>query len=325
MAKTTHKTWIRRVVTWGITIALMAWVFHTVPLAKTWAAVKAAGPVAVAGLSLAYFLYSYVADAVATWATFGWFCSKLPLRDVFSIRGATYLLAIVNYNLGQGGIVYVVGKKRGVGIARATGTVLLTMGVMFVALLILAFAGSWLGDASEARIRLMRWISAGGLAAFVVYLGVIAARPAFLTRYALFQPMFDAGIAGHAKAWLVRFPHVAGHVCFQWALLQLFGVRIPFSAAATLLPIGFVISWIPITVQGLGTGQVAAMELLSRYGTGVSLEERNAQVLAFSLALSATFMIYSLVIGLLFLRTEIARSSVAAARQPESMQEAGRG
>ncbi len=308
----TRRIWLRRVVTWGITVALLAWVFHTVPLAHTWAAIQDAGPATVAGLGLVYFLYSFAADVIATWATFGWFCTRLSLRDVFGIRGATYLLAMVNYNLGQGGIVYFVGKKRGVGIARATGTVLLTMGVMFVALLLLAAAGSWLGDPNEPRLRLMRWISAGGLAAFVVYLGVIVARPSFLARRAIFQPLFDAGIVGHAKAWLVRFPHVAGHVVFQWALLKLFGVHIPFLAAATLLPVTFVISWIPITVQGLGTSQVAAVQLFSRYGTGASLDERNAQVLAFSLVLSALFMVYSLIVGLLFLRTEIARDTVHA-------------
>jgi len=182
-------------------------------------------------------------------------------------------------------------------------------------LLILAFAGAWLGDPTEPRLRLMRWISSGGLVAFLLYLGVIVARPAFLARRALFQPLFDAGLTGHLKAWLVRFPHVAGHVVFQWALLRLFDVDISFSTAATLLPVTFVIQWIPITVQGLGTHQIAVMELFGKYAAGGTLDERNAHVLAFSLALSATFMLYSLVIGLLFLRTEIARSAADASRE----------
>jgi len=322
---TTRRTWIRRLVTWGLTIVLLAWVFQKVPLAQTWTALRAAGPAAVVGLTLVYFAYSFAADVVATWATFGWFCAPLRLLDVFGIRGATYLLAVVNYNLGQGGIVYVVGKQSGVGIARATGTVLLTMGVMFVSLLMLAALGSWTGNPSEHRLWLMRWISTGGLAAFAAYLLIIAVQPALLARREVFRPLFEAGVTGHAKAWVVRFPHVAGHVVFQWALLQVFGVRVPFSDAATLLPVTFVITWIPITVQGLGTSQVATIELFSRYATGTTLEERNAQVLGFSLALSATFLVYSLVAGLACLRTPIARSALLAGREPQASSDRMRG
>jgi hypothetical protein len=296
------KHWIKRIGPWVVAAALLTYVFRTVPFGRTWEAATNVGPWGLLLIATLYFAYSYSADVLATWATFRWFCAPLRFWDVVAIRGATYLLAIVNYNLGQGGIIYVVGKNRGVGMRRATGTVLLTMGVMLVALLLLAGIGAALGDASDPRLRMIRWICGLGLVAFLAYLVVIVIRPSFLSRREVLRPLFDAGLRGHLTAFLVRFPHVAGHVVFQWWLLKLFHVDLPFSAAAMLLPIIFVIAWIPVTVQGLGTQQVAALELLGRYSHASSPEAAQAQIVAFSLAQSALFAFYSLVTGLICLR-----------------------
>src|SRR5438045_3554011 len=45
------------------------------------------------------------------------------------IRGATYLLAIIHYGVGQGGMAYFLHRRRGVPLARSAGAVMLTMGV----------------------------------------------------------------------------------------------------------------------------------------------------------------------------------------------------
>jgi hypothetical protein len=310
------RLWSRRVLPWLTAVALLAYVLHIVSLERLWSSLRGVGAAGVLSLTTAYFVYSFAADVLATYATFRWFCARLSLWDVVAIRGATYLLAIVNYNLGQGAIVYVVGRKRNVGLSRATGTVLLTMGMMFVDLLALVALGSFLSHEADTRLTLMRWISATGLSAFVVYLGVIRLRPAFLVRSRVLQPLFDAGAVGHLKAGLVRFPHVAGHVVFQWALLHLFHVRIPFAAAAVLLPVIFVIGWVPVTVQGLGTQQVAAMELLSRYADASTTAEQQAAVVAFSLTQAAVFVLLGLLTGFVFLRS--AASARTAAEIPAS-------
>ncbi|MCC6528322.1 MAG: flippase-like domain-containing protein [Polyangiaceae bacterium] len=309
--------WLRRIATLAATVGLLVYIFRSVPLDATWQAVREAGPL-LPVVAFAYFLYCFAADSIATWATFRWFCAPLALADVFAIRGATYLLAIVNYNLGQGGMVYVVGRKPGVGYARATGTVLLTMGVMVVALLMLAAFGSAFGPEDEPRLRLMGLVSAVGLGGLVLYLGLVALRPARLARIRVFQPLFDAGILGHAKAWLVRFPHVGGHIVFQWLLLRLFRVEVPFTTAACLLPVVLVIGWLPITIQGLGTQQLAVMELFAPYAAAPSLEAQNAQVLAYSLSLTGLFVLYSAVTGLLCLRRagRASRRPAAASSDP---------
>jgi hypothetical protein len=308
--------WPKRILTWSVTLGLLGWVFASVPLSQAWQALEAAGPGTVLGITAVYFAYTFVADAGATWATFRWFCARLRLRDVIAIRGVTYLLALLNYNVGQGGIVYFVAKKHGVGVTRATGTVLLTMGVMLVALLLLAAVGSATAGAGDPRLAVMQKITTVGLAGFLVYLVLIRLAPPFLTRHEVLAPLFDAGITGHLKAFLVRFPHVAGHVLFQWVLLRMFGVEVPFLAAATLLPVVFVVGWIPIAVQGLGTQQVASIALFARYASGTTADEQAAKVVAFSLTLSAIVSCFSALTGLAFLGTASARE-IRPASKPD--------
>jgi len=282
---------------------LLWWVFRTVPLGRVWQALQGAGPAAVLAVVAVYFVYTFAADAFATWATFGWFCAKLKLWDVITVRGITYLLALLNYNLGQGGIVYFVVKRHDVGAARATGTVLLTIGVLLVQLLLLAAIGSTVANSRDPQLAVMQKITAVGLFAFALYLVLIRLAPRVLARRPILEPLFDAGVTGHLKAMLVRAPHVAGHILFQWVLLRMFGVAVPFSAAATLLPVLFVVGWLPIAIQGLGTKQVAAIALFASYATGASQEERAARVVAFSLTVTAVVLFFSAVTGLAFFGT----------------------
>ena len=83
----------------------------------------------------------YLADSFAIWKTFGWFLTRMSFKDVLLVRGATYLLAAINYNVGQGAIVYFVHRTAGAPILRGIATVLLMMGINVLALLFLATAG----------------------------------------------------------------------------------------------------------------------------------------------------------------------------------------
>jgi hypothetical protein len=106
-----------------------AWLFWKVPMREVWAAITHAAPWTVP-VVMGTVVLVYLADSFAMWRTFGWFLAKLPFRDVMIVRGATYLLAAINYSVGQGAIVYFVHRARGVPIMRGVATVLLIMGPM---------------------------------------------------------------------------------------------------------------------------------------------------------------------------------------------------
>jgi hypothetical protein len=248
----------------------------------------------------------YLADSFAIWKTFGWFLASFSYAEVLVVRGATYLLAAVNYNVGQGAIVYFVHRARGVPVARGIATVLFIMGINIVALLALATAG--VAVAPEVP-RLLPWGIAAAWIGLALYAVVVTVKPAVVAKREIFQVLLSAGLGGHARALLVRVPHIAALVAYQTTMLYAFGVRVPFGEAAAVLPIVFFIAVLPISVQGLGVTQWAMVFFFARYAPGGD----HAPVVAASLVPQAIATTTQVLIGLTCLRARTGRELRAAA------------
>jgi hypothetical protein len=236
------------------------------------------------------------ADCFAMYFTFAWFGCRVPFRELFIVRAATYLLAVFQYYVGQAAILAFLHQRKDVPFLRATGWILFISGINMGVLVLLASIGAVFGDGGDARVSWL-WMApvAVGVAA-LVYAAVLVARPGPLARMALLAPLFEMGVVGHLKATLVRLPHVL--VLIVWHLLALhwFGVEVPPLHALSLLPAVFFVAALPISIQGLGTGQAAAVYFLAAYSpTG------RTAVFAYSLAMASASTIGQVALGLLFL------------------------
>jgi len=227
----------------------------------------------------------YLGDSFAIWKTFGWFLTRMSFTDVLLVRGATYLLAAINYNVGQGAIVYFVHKNAGTTIMRGVATILLVLGINVLALLFLA---------------------TGGMA-------VVAIRPRFVDR-PLFEVLLSAGLGGHARALVVRLPHIAALIAFQFSALRAFGVEVPLVYALATLPITFFIAVLPISVQGLGTTQAAMIYFFARFAHGSSAMQ-EASVIAASLVAQAIAFSFQALLGVVCLRSRVGRALQASAKE----------
>jgi len=253
----------------------------------------------------------YLADSFAMWKTFGWFLAKLPFRDVLIVRGATYLLAAINYSVGQGAIVYFVHRARAVPVMRGVATVLLIMGTNLLVLLTFVTAGLLVGGTQvKALIPVVTaaWV---GLGAYAI---VVLVRPRFLATRPLFDVLLSAGLTGHLKAMVVRVPHIAALMAFQLVALRSLGVVLPLGVALATLPVVMFIAVLPISVQGLGTTQAAMVLFFSPYVPAGALDPR-AVVLGASLGAQAIALVFQLIVGFACLRTRTARGLGAAAKQ----------
>jgi hypothetical protein len=293
---------LARAAAWIVTAALLAFIFHKIPLSLVLEKTRTAAPWMVPA-ALASIAAMYFADSFAIWKTFGWFLAPLTYGQVLVVRGATYLLAAINYNVGQGAIVYFVHRAKGVPIMRGVATVLLIMGVNILALLLLVTVGLAVSPDVPHPIYVVAGVAYAGLAVYAV---VVALRPRWLATRPLFDVLLGAGLLGHARALVVRLPHIATLVVFQTAMLRAFGVAVPFAQAATLLPIVFLVSVLPISVQGLGTTQVVMTYFFARYAVG-DAQAREAAVLAASLVSQAIAVTAQTLLGLACLRSRTGR------------------
>ena len=136
---TRHAKEARPILPWAVTLGLLFYVLHGMSFAQVKAALGAAAAWTVPVLAL-LVLCIYLGDSFAIWRTFGWFVTRLSLREVLVVRGATYLIALVNYTVGQAAAL-LVNRSRGVPLLRGTAAVLLVMGINILLLLVFASIG----------------------------------------------------------------------------------------------------------------------------------------------------------------------------------------
>jgi hypothetical protein len=303
-----------RGVAWLVTAGFLVLLFRRIPFAEVVAATRAAAPwtipAALAGLAAIYF-----ADSFAIWKTFGWFLARLSFVDVLVVRGATYLLAAINYSVGQGAIVYFVHRATGTPVMRGVATVLLIMGVNILALLFLTTAG--LAAAPEVPPGLHA-IAAVAWAGLAVYAAAVALRPRWLASRPIFDVLLGAGLGGHLRALCVRIPHIAALVAFQTAMLRAFGVAVPLGQAIVALPVVFFVAVLPISVQGLGTTQATMVYFFARYAPGGA----PAAVLAASLVAQALSVLFQAALGIACLRSRVGRELRTAASRAAAVSRA---
>jgi hypothetical protein len=296
---------VRRVLPWIVTVGLLCLIFRKTSVAQLVAATRSAAPWTIPAAVLCIAAI-YVADSFAIWKTFGWFLAPLSYGQVLVVRGASYLLAAINYNVGQGAMVYFVHRAKGTTVMRGIATLLLILGINVLALLGLSTVGLFVAPDIPRVVRVVVVVAIGGL---TVYALVVALKPRWLAERPLFDVLLSAGLGGHLRALLVRLPHVAILITYQTFMLRAFGVGVPLRQAVVTLPLVTFIAVLPISVQGLGTTQFAMSFFFARYAPGGA----DAAVNAATFFMQAMGTILQASLGLVCLRSRTGRELRVAA------------
>lgn len=291
---------LRSAATWLVALGLMGYLFYTIPVSELLAALARTNVVHLIAVVLYVDIGSLLADSWALSRVMTWFLAPVSFGEMVPVRAATYLMAILNYNLGQLGLAYFVHRAKGVSLMRASGVVLMTMGTVLLLLAVVGLAGSLLDPTGQVGpyVPLLALLNAGALLYFVV----LRIRPGFLARRALLAPLFEAGILGHLKATAVRIPHLAVLLTTHFVGMYGFGVRPPLAVGLVFIPVVLLVASLPITPFGLGTMQVAAVRLFSPYAQAPTPQARQATMLAYSLSLPTLCFLVQALMGLFFLR-----------------------
>jgi len=289
---------------WAVTIAILVYLFRKIDIAEVGKAIHAAHWWAIPANAVLVFAV-YFADSFAIKKTFSWFVAPLSYREVLVVRGATYLLALVNYTVGQGAIVYFVKRSRGVPVLRGTAAVLLVMGINVLMLLVLATLGLVASTDVPSGLGPVVLAAYAGLA---IYIGLVAAKPRWLVSRPIFDVLLSAGIGGHLRSMAVRLPHILALMTLSWFSLAAFGVVVPIAKAIMCLPIVYFVAVLPISFQGLGTSQLMLGHFFASYAPGATDKARWEVIVAASLVSQAIAFLIQLSVGLVCVRNQLARS-----------------
>jgi len=184
-------------------------------------------------VSAVMLVLNCAADTFAMSAVFGRFGCHVPYRDLYLVRASTYLLAVVNYHIGQAAIVGYLYRVKRVPLLRASGWILFIIGINVGTLFLLASAGA---ARTQGDIAWLRWVPLVCGVGIVVYAALLTVKPRILADRPLLKPLFEMGIPGHVMGVLVRLPHIGVLLAWHTISLWMFKVNVPVSAALLYLP-----------------------------------------------------------------------------------------
>jgi hypothetical protein len=311
------KTIARRTWPWLMGLVILGFVITRFDLATFKGAITRGPHIALALVNLGINVFVLATDSVSTWV--GLIAVKLrrPFLKVVVVRGATYLLFVINYAVGQGGFGYYL-YRSGVKPLRATGATLFLIGTNLATLLVVTTT-AWAIRGIDTASATMWWTLVALCAGFVVYLIIIAIAPGPLARREMLAPLFDAGIRGHALAMVGRLPHIAVIVLGHWIAMRVWGIDVPFAVGITVMPAVVIASVLPISPAGLGTTQAALVFFFRDYAAGATADDRGAVVLAFAIVHFVYGVLSSMLVGLgcaPFARRDVVDPADTAAESP---------
>lgn len=282
----------RRWLPWLVALAILVFLVREVRADALREAFRHGAWVALSLYIVLETLIALPADAFGTREALAVAGIPRPWSEVLLARGASYLLGLLSYVAGQGGMGFYLART-GVTPGRSAGAVLLLMIANGIVLVLLGAAGLAieLNRLEGVRTDLLLLVVAAALAGTLAYLIVIAVRPRWLERYSLLAPLFEAGLAGHLRAILARFPHMLLLAALHWGAFRIWGIAVPPVRGLALNPIVLLIAALPVTPGGLGTTQALQVLFFSPYSSA-------SAVLAFSLVHHVVSLVVQGAIGL---------------------------
>jgi len=287
--------WWRRALPFTIAFALIGATLYRIDMHAFLRHVAAVNAPAFFLFATLFVVALLTADAFATAIVYRRTVAPVSFREFWILRGASYLPSILNHHVGQAFLTFYVARAHGVPLQRMAGGTLLVY---------VSWMGCLLGAGCIAMVGAGMPLLTPALAflAGLLYLAVIALRPARLARIKLLAPLFEAGLVGHLIALGVRIPHFLVLFLGTWLPFSFFGINIPPREALIYVPILMVAVTLPITPQGMGTRDLIAATYFEAFAPGGTHQERLAALAAATTSWLVAFTLVEAALGLFLLR-----------------------
>jgi hypothetical protein len=246
-------------------------------------------------LMIPYSAFFFLIDSLVVWRVVNWFDARVRFTDILPIRASTYILSIVNEQVGKGVMAYYLNRRDGVPGWQVGSSMLFIMFCEFYYLLGWATVGVALrGDRLPAVFQAIPWLFAAALAFFTLWVAYF--RGAFfpgsrVRERQILHAFRHARPAHYLGIVLLRTPALLVAVAVYTLALHLFGVQ------AELLDM---LGYLPVIFFGAATpGPMRSVAIV----LWVTLFPGHAgEMTAFGLVQHNFFVFFNAAIGLLFLR-----------------------
>ncbi|MCR9276831.1 MAG: hypothetical protein NXH85_02560 [Pseudomonadaceae bacterium] len=246
-------------------------------------------------LMVPYSLFFFLVDSLIVWRVINWFNAKVSYGDILPVRASTYVLSILNEQLGKGAMALYLNRREGVPGWKIGSSMLF---IMFCELLYLcAWANIGLvlqWESLPEVFRALPWVGMALVALFAIMLLYFSGRilPNFKLRDRDIMHAFrEAKIGQYLLILVLRSPALIAAVFVYAEALSLFGVEISYLQMLGILPVIFFGASIP------GPFRAVAVSLWV-----ILFPAYPAEMSAFGLVQHNFFILFNAVIGLIFMR-----------------------
>ncbi len=288
----------RRILPWVVAGGIL-WAL----LARTgWTALRQATGEAdlllLVGATVLCSLPMYALDVLSLSRVVAWFNTAVPIRDLARVKAAAYIITLVNYNVGSGGIALWLRRRKGIPFLEALGSILFINAVDVMVLIALMAATL---PILEPLMQKAVGVIVGAAALFLAghFLYWRGGYDFFLFGRFRSWPIFKSFRLATATHYLrlaaIRIPFDLLFILNFWLGLRAFDVEISFLLALAYTPILLFIAVVPVTVAGLGTVQAATLYLFRDHAS-------EGTLLAFSLIFTVVLSAVRALFGIPFFR-----------------------
>ncbi len=246
-------------------------------------------------LMIPYSLLFFLIDTTVVWAVVNWFNARLRYFDILPIRGSSYILSILNEQVGKGAMALYLNRRYDVPGWQVGSSMLFIMFCEFYYLLFWASIGyATQGDALPEQFRLIPMIGGAALVFLFFFLLFFSGRFSFgegLRQRDILKAFREAKPWHYLAVIGLRSPALLSAVVVYTLALRLFGVEVGFGAMLGYLPVIFFGAATP------GPMRTVAISLWVFLFPG-----HEGQMAAFGFVQHNFFIFFNAAIGLIFLR-----------------------
>jgi hypothetical protein len=296
---------LRRLLPWLVTAACFAWLYRGIAAA----AVRAGSdvPSYLGGifarvdwatwlaLMIPYSLVYFAIDSLVLWRVINWFNARVRFADILPVRASTYILSLLNEQVGKGAMALYLHRREGVPGWQVGSSMLFIMFCEFYYLLGFATLGWGLQrDALPAVFGAIPWLAAGAAAFFALWLAYFRGallRGVTLRERDILHAFRQASLSQYLWILLLRAPALLVAVVVYTLSLRLFGVDAGFGRIFGVLPVIFFGAAVPGPMRSVAITMWVTL-----------IPEREGEMAAFGLVMHNFFIFFNAAFGLIFLR-----------------------
>jgi uncharacterized membrane protein YbhN (UPF0104 family) len=286
---------MKRLAPWLIAGGILYYLFSEVPIVEATDAARSARLEIFLPVMFSVVLLWFLIDSAAFAFIFSRYNARLIWAEARSLRGITYLLTPINWNLGTAAVILHLRTSKKIGALDSTSTMFFYQTIDGMILGGFVLLGVQLLPDSPETLSL-RNVALGFECIQVSILVVLMSkRPSWprlqrVRSLGLFRTLRLATSRDLAVLFLLKSFYFGAWIGLFWFGCQAFGIDLPIYVAIAATPAVLMAGALPITPAGLGTQQAAMIYFFSPHGD-------EAAILAFGITFPVALILFRCVVG----------------------------